>query len=132
MPSFKKLFPGKYLKAADLDGEDRPLVIERLVVEWIGQGADAEEKPVLFFEGEDQGLVLNVTNAATIAELHGEDTDDWPGRTIVLYPTRVQFGAKVVDAIRVRLTAEQPREQQEETVATVSDDGFSDSGGTPF
>ena len=49
----------------------------------------------------DQGLVLNVTNARSIADMHGGDTDEWTGKKITLCKVRVDFAGKVVNAIRV-------------------------------
>ena len=37
-----------------------------------------------------------------IAELYGDDSVDWRGKEIELYPTKVEFSGKLVDAIRVR------------------------------
>jgi hypothetical protein len=123
--NFKKLFPSKYLKAVDLDG-DTPVTIDFMRVEVVGQGSDADEKPVLYFKGKGQGLVMNVTNGTAIAAIAGEDTDLWPGTEIVLYATMVQFGSKMVDAIRVKAAARpQPQKPQQQLVAAaVPADGF--------
>jgi len=93
------LYKSNYLKASDFP-QGRTLVIARLVIEPVGQ--DKEEKPVLYFRGEDRGLVLNRTNAAMIAHAHGNDTDRWPGKCVELRCEPVAFQGKVVDAIRVR------------------------------
>jgi hypothetical protein len=34
--------------------------------------------------------------------LNAENSDDWVGKTIELFPTQTRFGGKVVDCIRVR------------------------------
>ena len=91
-------FPGKYIKAADLQGRDYELVISRLVVEKV---LDSDE-PVLYFTKTDKGLVLNKTNAGRIADMHGEETDDWTGLHITLFPTECDFAGKLVPCIRVR------------------------------
>jgi hypothetical protein len=54
------------------------------------------------FSDHDQGFVLNKTNTTTIAKLHGNDTDDWVGKQIVLFATECQMGADMVDCVRVR------------------------------
>ena len=122
MPNFQKLFPSKYVKAVDLDGEELDVVIDRLAVEWIGEGNDATEKPVLYFRNHDQGLVLNKTNATLIAETYGEDTDGWVGKPITLYPTQVQFGAKMVDCIRVKNGKHSPAKKAATAPPKGSDD----------
>lgn len=98
-----KAFPSRFIKAADLDGKPQVFTILTVNMEMIGQGSDAEEKPIVFFDETDQGLVLNKTNANMITELLGTDeTNGWKGKRICLYPTRVQFGSKMVDSIRVK------------------------------
>lgn len=103
--NINEAYPGKYLKA-DVDvPEDESLivVIERVEMETVGQGDDADHKPVVYFKGMTKGLVLNKTNAHVIAKVLGSpDTDDWEGRKIALFSTDVQFGADMVRAIRVR------------------------------
>lgn len=92
-------FPSRWLKAADLGGRKVPVVIASSAIENIGDDAD---KLVLYFQGKQKGLVLNVTNANMISEICGTDeTDDWVGHEIVLFPTRVDFQGRRVDAIRV-------------------------------
>ena len=91
-------FPSNYVKAADLKGNNVIVVMARVEMEKIGN----DEKPVLYFQGKDKGLVLNRTNSNNIAHLYGDDTDDWAGREIVLFPAMVDFQGKTVEAIRVR------------------------------
>lgn len=91
-------FPSTYLKAADLQGRRVSVQIDGVRMEDIG----GEHKPILSFVGKDKGLVLNKTNATMIAEICGsEETDEWQGQAIVLYPTKTDFQGKRVDAIRV-------------------------------
>ena len=91
-------FPSDYLKAADLNGKPVRVTIESVSVEKIGD----DQKPVLHFVGKDKTLVLNKTNANRIVEAVGSDeTDDWDGWSIVLYPCKVDYQGKRVDAIRV-------------------------------
>lgn len=95
-------FPSNYLKCEDLSGQPRIVTIRACVLEWLGQGKDKEQKPVLYFEKGPKGLALNKTNATTIAKAYGDDTAGWPGRVVELYPARVEFKGDTVDAIRVR------------------------------
>jgi hypothetical protein len=91
-------FPGQYLKAADLQGKRATVVISKVEMEDIG----GDQKPVLHFEGKDRGLVLNKTNAHSISMIAGTDeTDDWEGTTVVLFPSKTEFQGKRVDCIRV-------------------------------
>ncbi|MEP6388496.1 MAG: hypothetical protein ABJ056_01120 [Halioglobus sp.] len=94
-----KMFPGKFKKAADYPTpvtETIKVVYKELV------GQERDEKLVCYFEGEDQrGLVLNKTNAMSMAGMYGDDTDEWKGKKVDLYATQVPFGTKIVDSIRV-------------------------------
>lgn len=94
-------FPGTYLKAQDLQGRTIPVTIADCRMEDLG----GEEKPVLYFEGKERGLVLNKTNASLLVDAYGDETSQWHGRPIELYPARVQFQGRMVDAIRVRVPA---------------------------
>jgi hypothetical protein len=108
MPKMNSMFPSKWLTAADLEDADKTLTIADVAQESIGQGEEQELKWVVFFHeyragGErGKGLVLNKTNAVSLAGCFGDDTDDWIGHKVVLYPTQVQFSGKMVEAIRVK------------------------------
>lgn len=91
-------FPGQYLKAQDLGTARARVVIDRVSVEEVGDG----HKPVLYFRGKDKGLVLNKTNAGMIEEITGSDeTDNWTGKTVVLYQTKTDYQGKRVPCIRI-------------------------------
>lgn len=96
------LFPSKYVKAADLEGRNVTLTITKLVVEEMGHGSEKEQKPVLYFEKATKGLVLNRTNAMIIASLYGDETNDWRGKRITIYPTKVRAFGSMQDCVRVR------------------------------
>ena len=97
-----EFFSGSYLKAADLKGKKVPVEIDKVVVETIEQDGEQKEKLVVYFAGKKQGLVLNKTNAGTIAEVVGsDDTDHWTSIKIKLYPTTTEFAGKEVECIRV-------------------------------
>jgi len=101
-------FPSKWLKAADLEGQQRLVTIESVRLEAVEEGKPA--KPVIALRGLTQGLVLNKTNANTLAGFLGDDTDTWSGKKIVLFPTQAEFQGKVVDCIRVRQPKPQPQQ----------------------
>lgn len=111
------LYPSLYLGAPDLHGKDAALTIRRLIVEELKTERGSERKPILYFEEtkakadkagtpeKEKRLVLNKTNATTIAKIHGYEVDNWRGKRITLYPTQAQSFGKTVDCIRVRETA---------------------------
>lgn len=94
-------FPSKFLRAADLEG-DAVFTIKKVDVETVGQGKDAEDKPVVYFKETDKGLALNKTNANTISNLYTGETNEWVGKQITLYATEVQYGSEMTLGIRVR------------------------------
>lgn len=92
-------FPSNYLKASDLQGRQPQVTISGYKMETIGD----DQKPVVYFQGKEKGLVLNKTNANNIAAAYGDDMDDWQGKSVVLFSAWVDFQGKSVEAIRVRM-----------------------------
>lgn len=99
-------FPSKWIRAADLKGRDYTLQIVRCLEEEVA--GDGSTQPVLYFNGTQKGLALNKTNANTISEALGPETDNWIGGNITLYPTKTDFQGKRVDCIRIRELAGKP------------------------
>lgn len=98
-----EVFPSKYLKAEDLDG-DALVVIEKVVMETLTdpQTKKDSEKPVMYLKDVDKGIILNKTNWALIAKQHGDDSDNWVGKKITLTVTDVEAFGDVVSAIRIK------------------------------
>lgn len=92
--------PTKYWKATDLDGGSLILRIHSLKIEQFDTDGS---KPILYFRGEDKGLVVNKTNGDVLAAAFGDDTRDWEGQEIELFAMPVQFQGKTVDGLRVRV-----------------------------
>jgi hypothetical protein len=108
--NISKLFKSNYLKGQDLDEEFTTMTIERLEVKEFDNG----DKPVLYFEGEERGLVLNRTNANAIIKDYGADTDQWIGRRLVLFTMPVEFNGTTTNAIRVKTAPKAPRPSAQE------------------
>ncbi len=119
MATRETLFPSKYVKHADLNGQDVTVTIDSIEIEEVGM--DRETKPVLRFKDAKKDLVLNMTNYDTIALAYGEETDNWRGKEITLYGAQAQFGGKIVDCIRVRPLTSPPAEVKAEPEAKVVD-----------
>ena len=120
-----KIYPSKYLKAGDVTETPQPFTITHAEIEEVGR--DKEERLVLYFVDQDKGMVVNKTNANTIAKALGtKETDEWIGKTIRLYSTEVQVGDEMVEAIRVSLkpgkAAEAPAGKQKLAVGAGPDD----------
>ena len=104
MPKLTEVFHSKYLKAEDLQGKTVRVTIDHVEYEEVGlEEGKKEKKLVVYLQGKERQLVLNKTNAESILEISGglQNTDDWGGLPIALYPDKTKFGGKTVDCIRV-------------------------------
>jgi hypothetical protein len=98
-----EIFPSKYLKEADLAGEPHEVDIDRAPTETLGKGDDAEPKTVLYFRDGTKPLPLNMTNWDSVAEITGcDDTVEWRGHRIELYPSTTLMRGSIVPCIRIR------------------------------
>lgn len=100
----------KYLKKEDV-GQGKLLTINSLRQENVALESQPEElKYIMFFKEETKGVVMNWTNIQLCANATGsEDTDEWPGKQVVLYnDPNVSFAGKITGGIRIRA----PRNQQ--------------------
>jgi hypothetical protein len=76
----------------------------------------------LHFQGKEKGMVLNKTNANKIAEMFGDDTDQWSGESITLYEAMVDFKGQTVPAIRVRIAQKKKPDVKTKTASEIIDD----------
>lgn len=106
MPTKNQMFPSKYLKAEDFKGRgDVLLTIRRVDLEEIDPDDATICKPVVYFQEEKKGLILNKTNWTMIEEVTGEaDCDNWVGKQITLYVDKTHYKGDLVDCTRVRYT----------------------------
>jgi len=121
------LFPNDYVAADDLHGADRTVTISRVTLRdlQIAGGNESERKPVLHFAEAKKKLVMNKTNATTIAEMHGPLVTEWVGKRITLYATTCMAFGRQVDCIRIRETvpdagAEAPPDMEDEPAAATT------------
>lgn len=107
MPHWKSMMDRDFMFAFDLAGKDVTVTIERVTAgELTGTGGKKSKKPLCYFkEGTSKKpLALNSTNCKTIAAMYGNDTEQWVGKRITLFPTTTQFGSEQMECIRVRPT----------------------------
>lgn len=93
------VFPSKYIKAADLGGQVSIKTMNFVQMEEMGDG---EQKPVLYFQNEQKGLVLNKTNTQRIVTLYGQESGGWAGKELELYPDLAEFRGTTTECVRVR------------------------------
>lgn len=94
-------YAGNFYTSDDFDKDGRDLEIDSVELEKVGQ----DEKLTIHFTGDDGLLALNKTNALTISEAFGDDTDDWHGNVITIYRDQTMFGGKRVPCLRVKASA---------------------------
>jgi hypothetical protein len=91
-------FPGKYLRASDLQGKRIRVTIEAVTLDKVGDN----RRLVLRFVGKERGMVVNKTNMNTLALLtRSKETDDWVGWRITLFQGWAQFQGNNVAALRI-------------------------------
>lgn len=102
-------FPSQYIKASDLGGREVRVIMANVEREKIG----TDNKLVLYFKGKQKGLVLNKTNAGTIGDAYGDDTEEWYDQPLILFSVKTDYQGKVVDATRCRVpTAKDMRQER--------------------
>ncbi len=114
MANYKARFPSSRLEQEDLrhpSGKgfiEMPAVIATLAYEKVGE----DQKTVVYFQGLEKSMVLNWTNACTLADLYGDDDDDWIGREIVIWvdPT-VMYAGKRTGGLRFKAPQRAPERQ---------------------
>lgn len=108
---YRAFFHSNILRVWHLQGKQRLFRIVRvtaLTSVIIDKGVRKESRqPKLELATRDGELVplpllLNKTNAKTIAQLYGKRPADWVGKWIQLYPTTTEVGGETRDCIRVR------------------------------
>lgn len=101
------LHPTNYIGAFDLKGRDFTLTIDGIEFEELTmQGGIKDTKPVIRFKEAKKKLIVNKTNASSIAAVTGtKHAEQWVGHKITLYPTKTAVGRnKEEDCVRVRET----------------------------
>jgi hypothetical protein len=94
---YKEIYRSKFMKADDLNGRSATYTVNGCTAEDVGD----DTKLVLAFSEIDRPLVLNTTNATTMAELHGPETDSWGGKKVKLLPSTTQYQGKLVKCTRI-------------------------------
>jgi hypothetical protein len=101
MTTISDLFPSRYLKASDA-AEPVTLTITGVAQEKMkNRDGDEESKPVISFQEVEKPMVLNRTNAKTIAELYGETIEEWVGKKIILTSVDVDAFGETTAALRI-------------------------------
>lgn len=99
-----QMFPSKYVSGSDLDPEGVKVTIVTVRQEkMMRPGTGEVDGWVLVCENARRGVVLSGALARQIAEAVGSyETDDWPGKSVVLFPVDMVVYGRSVTAIRAR------------------------------
>lgn len=91
--TYDALFPGRFIKAGEMDGKAVTLTIKEVYLDHI-EGEDGREKPqaVVTFSETPREWALNKTNGQCLKALFGEHVDGWLGKRVTLYPERDSSG----------------------------------------
>jgi len=128
-----EMFPRRWMVGADLGGKEYTLKIDRVAQEQIQvQGGKKEPRYVLYFKGAKKGLILNRTIGEQIAGVvSSEETDDWRGQAVTIYPVEMRVAGEQRVGIRVRKpvggaaaashTEALDHEEEEDATAAVAD-----------
>lgn len=91
-------FPSKYLKSDEVGNQRFTLTIRDVQMEDIG---DNDNKPVVYFQEMQKGMVMNKTNAEMIIHLYGDETNAWIGRQVELFTAMTSFQGRSMLGLRV-------------------------------
>ena len=125
-------YPSRHLSATDLKGQRVTLQVASVILDKVGD----DQKLVMSFVDKKKGLVLNKTNATMCAEIFNtQDTDEWTGKHLVLYPTKTDYQGRRVDCIRIDKAPKgtgKPPKPAPAPVPNTSDDGDPGLDDIPF
>jgi hypothetical protein len=113
---YRTMYDRDYLYAYDLQGRDVTVTISAIKAGVLKDNkGKSTKKPILYFrEAKDgRGLAICKTNGKTIAQLYGNDVEQWIGQRITLFPTTTDVGGETRECIRVR-----PRKPDTKTVSS--------------
>jgi hypothetical protein len=92
----------KYLRAEDVKA-DKKFRIKAVTEEQFDKEGGGEKKLVLWFSNDDRGLVLNKSNNRTLRGAFDDDTANWVGKVIAVFPMMTEFRGKMTPGLRVRI-----------------------------
>ena len=101
MTTMNDLFPSPYLTAHDVAHKPTVTIKSFSKKTMKNKQGEDEIKPVIFFNEFEKGMVLNKTNANTIAALYGPTLEDWIGERVTLHSVMVEAFGESTEAIRV-------------------------------
>ena len=101
---YRKFMDKNYLGAWDVpDGEDLVLTIDKAARDDVKNERGSEKKLTLHFIEDYKPMILNATNSKAISEAYGSTkVEDWAGKRVAIYTTKVTAFGGTTDALRIR------------------------------
>jgi len=99
MAKISEIFPSKYLKASDLQGNEHKIIIDGVMTERFGD----DTKPVVSFRGWKKTCPINKVVSLFLADALGDDADSWVGKAAIIFPTTQPFQGKSFPVVRFRM-----------------------------
>lgn len=105
-----EIYPRKYATGEDLKGKAYTMTIARVVYEEMHPqpGSPAEKKPVMYMDEAQRGIILGPALARQVAAILGDETADWTGKRVTLYPQPMRVAGQDRIAIRARAATNGP------------------------
>jgi hypothetical protein len=85
--NFDDLYPGRFLKAGNLDGRKFTLTIKDYDREMLEGDDGAKSKAIITFEETPRQLVACKTNGLCFKAMFGDDLHQWIGKRVILFPS---------------------------------------------
>ena len=107
---FDDLYGSKYFRAADLKGGRLRVKIGKVEVDELREKTGGtKRKLIAFCDGQEKAVVLNKTNAVTLATAFGKQYANWVGHFVELSSVPTSFGEGVsVRPLRKLATVAEP------------------------
>lgn len=103
MTHWKKLTNPDFIGAYELEQNERRVVTILSVAQELVTGADGKKEHCIVAKLQGQKpMILNKTNCKTISKIYDTPLiEEWAGKKITIYATKVKAFGEVVDALRI-------------------------------
>lgn len=126
MPSYKDLFPDRWLKAEVINGYRPRVTIEHVAIEQLfnPRSRKHENKLVVKFYKKELRLVCNKTQATALATIcKTDDFSKWQGHEVVLSTSKAPNG---MDTILISPVPDAPAQPAKALTAAIEEEGAPD------
>lgn len=130
-----ELYPGRFIKAADLKGKNVTLKIASVKIEELIGDKGPKIKGIISFEKTEKALALNRTNGICLKAMFGKKVQEWVGHRVTLMPSEWNgedciriFGSPDIEADMVASIALPRRRPYDMTMHKVANGGPKKNG----